>query len=350
MAIRRHSGNPIIAPADVRPTRDDFEVVCAFNAGAIRHGSQIILLLRVAERPLSDSPNHVAFPYLSLENGTAGLKVVRIRKDDPDLEMSDPRGLQYKGKPYLTSISHLRVARSGDGRNFAIDRAPLLFPHEYYETYGTEDPRLTWLDGRCYIDYVGVSEHGIATCLASTRDFKSAQRHGLIFLPANRDVAIFPEKINGRYAAFCRPMPAYIGSPEVWLAWSTDLIHWGEYEFVLGPTPGTWDAGRVGGGAPPFKTPRGWLEIYHAANPDDFYCLGAMLTELDRPARIIARSRSPLMSPEADYEMRGFYGHVVFTCGCVPEPDGTVRIYYGAADTVTCLAETTVDEIIATLR
>ena len=342
MKITRCESNPLVTPADVKPSRDDFEVLCAFNAGVARFGDETLMLIRTAERPIQEE-GWVSVPALDVETGE--IRAHRIAKDDPDADFADPRVVYHKHGFYLSSISHIRIARSTDGLHFSVDDEPAIGPQTCYETFGIEDPRVTHIDGKYYIDYASVSEHGVSTSLAVTEDFVSFERMGVMFCPSNRDVVIFPEKINGRYAAYHRPAPLDIGTLNMWLAWSPDLIHWGGHENVIGPRPGLWDSHRVGAGAPPLKTERGWLSIYHGATPDDWYHLGALLADLDEPGKIIARSEEALLSPEAEYELHGFYGHVVFTCGTTLDGD-RLRIYYGAADTVMAAAEVSLSELL----
>lgn len=345
MKVTRYEGNPVITPADVKPSREDFNVVCTFNAGITQFGDETLMLIRTAEQPQQEK-GWMAYPIFNADTGETDVK--RIARDDPDLDLTDPRVSHYKNEAYLTSISHLRLARSADGLHFTADDLPAIRPQMYYEAFGVEDPRITLIDGKYYIDYVGVSPHGVTTCLTATEDFVSFERMGVMFCPANRDVVIFPEKIKGKYAAYHRPAPRDFGLLAIWLAYSPDLIHWGGHCSVAGPRPDMWDSFRVGGGAPPLKTDRGWLSIYHAATFDDWYFLGALLTDLDEPGKIIARSEKPLMGPEADYEMHGFYGHVVFTCGTTLDGD-RLRIYYGAADTVMAAAELSLGELLDNL-
>ena len=119
---------------------------------------------------------------------------------------------------------------------------------------------------------------------------------------------------------------------------------------TLAPRPGTWEAGRVGCGAPPIRTPEGWLELYHAADADGTYRLGAMLSDLDNPQRILTRSSRPVFQPEADYERTGIYGNCVFHNGLTASADGTLTVYYGAADRICAAAVTTVDDMIAAAK
>jgi beta-1,2-mannobiose phosphorylase / 1,2-beta-oligomannan phosphorylase len=237
---------------------------------------------------------------------------------------------------------------------FAIEDAPALSPGSRYEAFGVEDARITHVDGTYWINYTAVSSLGIATALASTRDFRTFERHGVIFPPNNRDVTIFPERIGGQWMALHRPMPSGIGTTSMWLASSPDLKAWGDHRIVAEPRDGMWDDVKVGGGAVPFRVRVGershWLAIYHGVTGEPHtYALGALLLDGDDPSRVLGRSREPVLSPEASYERNGFFAHVVFTCGVVAD-GGVVRVYYGAADGVTATAELPLDEILAGLE
>lgn len=346
MKMERFKENPLITPADVKPSRDDFKVVCAFNCGAIRAGDEILLLLRVAERP-AHRDDEVVAPILHPDDPARGIELLRVKKSDPELEIEDSRVFQYKGASYLTSISHMRLARSTDGRSFAIEDKPAMFPALRDEEYGIEDPRITKLGDDYYVNYSAISRTGIATGLARTKDFENFERLGIIFAPDNRDVTILPEKIDGRYVCYHRPIAAQFRRADIWMATSPDLIHWGDNRFVMGPNRGRWDGWRVGGGAVPIRTDKGWLSIYHAADADQRYCLGALLTDLTQPGKVIGSSPKPILTPDAPYEKEGFFGNVVFTCGAVAEDDGRVIIYYGAADERIAAAETMLDDLVA---
>ncbi len=346
--MSRYPHNPIITPSDVKPWIDGWEVLCTFNAGAVEHGGEIILLMRVAERPKADEPGAVLVPVVDCAGPEPQVRVLRYTRDTPGINLSDPRVVTLDGRALLTSLSHFRIARSADGRSFTVDPQPAIKPDQWYEGYGIEDPRITKLGDTYYVVYKGVSEHAILQCLASTKDFVNWQKHGIILAPENMDGMLFPEKIRGKYALLHRPMPRYMGAPNMWIAYSEDLIHWGEHALLATCTQGTWEGGRIGGGAVPFLTEHGWLEIYHAATEGERYCLGAMLLEKDHPERMIAKSPAPILEPEAPYEVRGFKDNVVFTCGAIVRGDA-VTIYYGAADMVMAAAEMSVSEIIATL-
>jgi predicted GH43/DUF377 family glycosyl hydrolase len=227
-------------------------------------------------------------------------------------------------------------------------------PCSELEEFGVEDPRITWLDGRYYITYVAVSRHGAATALASTADFRDFTRHGVIFCSENKDVVLFPERIGGAHAALHRPNPATpFCRPEMWIARSTDLIHWGHHG-VLHGGGADWETGRVGAGTPPVRVNEGWLEIYHGSRhstrPGEVgkYSTGALLLDPDNPARIVRRTPESIFEPEAVFECEGFVPNVVFPTGIV-ENEKSFLLYYGAADTCTAVVEFSREDLMATL-
>ena len=352
VSARRAPSNPILTPAMIRPSRPDLEVVGVFNPAVIRHDGEVILLVRVAEAPRDVPVEEIAAPVWDVESGR--LIVKRWRRDSAGVDASDPRMVIADGRTWLTSISHLRVARSADGIAFTVDSEPALSPATAYESFGVEDPRITLLDGTYWINYTAVSPQGITTALASTRDFRSFPRRGIIFPPNNRDVTIFPERIDGRYVALHRPMPAGLGDVAIWIASSPDLLTWGHHQHVASARPGAWDDAKVGGGAVPFRvragTWDGWLAVYHGVTESPMtYSLGALLLDARDPSRVIGRSREPILRPEASYEREGFFGGVVFTCGLLADGD-MMRVYYGAADGVTAVADLSLAEILAGLE
>lgn len=355
MLINRCPSNPILTPADVKPSREDFEVVGVFNCGAARFGEETILLCRVAECVREKDASILRVPVVARgEDGNVFFDTLTFSKNDPRYDFSDSRVVFQPGKAgkrtvALTSLSHLRLARSGDGIHFNIGDGPIIMPDPFYETWGMEDPRITQIDRDYYITYSSVAPFGVSESMLHTRDFRQFDRMGVIFAPENKDVTIFPKKINGSYYAFNRPVPSGIGQPNIWLASSPDLIHWGNQRlFSTVSSEETWDNGRIGGGAVPVWTPYGWLKIYHAADRNDRYCLGAYLLALEDPAKVIGRLGFPLMEPEAEYERNGFFGNVVFTCGAVQFGD-TLRIYYGAADDKICRVDVCIPELLRML-
>ncbi|NLN75444.1 MAG: glycosidase [Armatimonadetes bacterium] len=349
MKVRRFPQNPIVTQHDVPPTFEGWEVMSAFNAGVIEHQDEILMLMRVAERPISTDPEVALVPIIDFADNRPALKIIEFNKGDSRYDFSDPRVIGTPDGMLLTSISHLRLARSKDGHNFTVEEKPSLWPDQPYEAYGLEDPRITKLDDTYWIVYKGVAPFAITQCLASTKDFVNWTKHGIIFPPENMDAMIFPEKVRGKYVALHRPQPKMMGAPNMWIAYSEDLIHWGEHALLLGCTAGTWEGGRLGGGAVPFMTDRGWLEIYHAATTDDRYCLGAALLDAEYPEKVIAKSPYPILEPEMDYETSGFKANVVFSCGAIVRGD-TVTIYYGASDEVMAAADLSVTEILDSLK
>ncbi|MHB1376267.1 MAG: glycoside hydrolase family 130 protein [Candidatus Humimicrobiaceae bacterium] len=348
MVVLRSNKNPIIKPEDVKPSRPDFKVICVFNCGVTKFNGEIFLLMRVAEAPVCDCTDKVMVPLL--DEKTNSLVIKEFNKTDDNIDYSDPRVIKTPQKNYLTSISHFRIARSKNGVDFKIDEKPAMFPEKIYEKFGIEDPRITEIDGEYYIGYSAVSDiTGITLCLASTFDFISFKRHGIIFLPDNKDFALFPEKIGGMYCALNRPTSSDFGMKDIWISQSDDLLSWGNHKILMTSVEGFWDGGRIGCGAVPFKIKEGWLEIYHGASKEGKYCLGAILLDINDPSKIISRTKNPIIEPEESYEKIGFLNNVIFTCGALHE-NGIVKIYYGAADMYIAYAEIELKEILEKLK
>lgn len=344
--------NPILTPADVTPSSPELDVVGVFNAGAITHDGETVLLLRVAEAPRGIPPTEIAAPIYDPERGRIALR--RWARSRAGVEAGvDSRMFRVDGDVYLTSISHLRLARSKDGVAFAVAPGPAVVAATPHEAFGVEDPRITRLDDAWWVTYTAVSSAGIATGLLRSEDLRTFERRGVIFPPPNRDAAIFPERRSGRALALHRPMPHDLGRPSIWLASSDTLRDWGEHRFVAGPRAGAWDDAKIGGGAVPFRVFTGgrhaWLAIYHGVTEHPTtYALGALLLDDADPSIVLARSLRPFLAPDAPYEREGFFGRVVFTCGAVLRDD-VVHIYYGAADGVTCLADVPLTTILTGL-
>lgn len=343
----RFAANPILRPTDVRPSAPGLQVECLLNPGAFRHDGRTGLLLRVAERPPQGDAT-VSTPVID-PAAPGGVRIVSVRRDDPELKISDPRLFNWQGVDYLTTLSHLRLAWSDDGEHFTADPAPTLVGEGPLEAFGIEDCRVASLaDGRFLLTYSAVSANGVGVGCIETRDWRTFTRRGMIIPPHNKDCAIFAEPVGGRHVCFHRPSGVGIGGNYIWIASSPDLQHWGDHRCIARTRPGMWDSERIGAGAAPIRTPEGWLAIYHGSDAKR-YCLGALLLALDDPARVIARSREPIMVPGAPCEQTGFFGHVVFTNGHVVDGD-TVTIYYGAADEVICGARMSIAAILASLR
>jgi len=342
---RRFPQNPLIRPADLAPSRADLQVECLLNPAAFRFNGKTCLLMRVAERV----PPREGWVSCSMLSDDGEPCVMEFSREDRRLEASDPRVISIDGRHYLTTLSHLRMVTSEDGVRFRQEPAfPALHGRGRWETFGIEDCRVAILDGTYHLTYTAVSPHGVAVGMRSTADWKQFEEHGLIFPPHNKDCALFEERIGGRYVALHRPSSPEIGGNFIWLAESPDLSHWGKHVCLARTRPGMWDSARVGAGAAPIRTPAGWLEIYHGANAENRYCLGAMLLDLNEPWKVLARSRDPIMQPSESYEKTGFFGSVIFTNGHVTDGDRLI-VYYGASDSVICGAEFSISAILTAL-
>jgi len=345
---RRFAQNPLLRPVDLPPSIEGMQIACLLNPGVFTFNNKIWMLIRVAERPVQKD-GIISFPILK-EDG--GMEIMEIKKDDPDLKADDARVINYKGADYLTTLSHLRLVNSDDGIHFnEADGYPVLFGSGMLETFGIEDCRVSKLDGTYYLTYTAVSENGVAVGLRTTTNWKDFNKHGVIIPPHNKDCAIFEEKINGKYYAFHRPSSVEIGGNFIWLASSPDGVHWGNHHCIVKTREGLWDSARVGAGAAPVKTDKGWLAIYHGADKNHVYCLGAFLLDLNHPEIVLARTEVPVMVPAAEYEIHGFFGKVVFTNGHIVQDDNdTVTVYYGAADEFICAANFSIKEICSLLK
>lgn len=267
---------------------------------------------------------------------------------------------KYRDKYIMLFRSHLfsgrsilGYAESSDGFQFKVAEKPFLIPSDEgifkeYEEFGVEDPRITFLEGEYLITYSAYSRHGVRIGLAKTKDFKTLKRFSLITEADYRNVVIFPEKFNGLYARLDRPH-SEISPWSVWISYSPDLRFWGESKLIMKPVQYHWDEMKIGPGAPPIKTSRGWLNIYHGVFPTmdgSVYRLGVALHDLADPSRIIAVGDQWILQPEEVYEITGYVHNVVFCCAAVPEEDGTVKIYWGGADKVMCAGTARLDELV----
>jgi predicted GH43/DUF377 family glycosyl hydrolase len=381
----RVGDGPLLTPRDVPQQQNGFEVQAVLNPAAARIGDEVVLLMRVAERPRGDidppadaqtldmscaEPKLVPLPRgyrkdevvpIAFEDPAAGAPrhlLVYLPKDLKGLDLSDPRGVTFVHPKFrttitfLTQVSHLRCARSRDGRRFVVDDQPAIRPTSELEEYGCEDARATLIDGRWHITYTAVSRFGITPSLALTRDFRTFEKRGVILGPDNKDVALFPYVRDGQYTALTRPMPSGFGHVlGIWIAFPDRGRPWGGRKPLVLPRRGYWDERHTGAGTVPIQCAAGWLEIYHGVDADLRYSLGAVLLDRDDPTIVIARSPEPILQPETSYEQAGLFSNVVYTCGHVPlDEDGDrIRVYYGAADSVIAAADFLVQDIIDSL-
>jgi predicted GH43/DUF377 family glycosyl hydrolase len=350
--VRRLSTHLLVRPEDLPASHDGWEVIGTFNPGAIRFGNDVVLLVRVAERPREQRQGWTALPRWSRAEG---LIIDWVKNEE--LEFLDPRVVRRRadGLVRLTFVSHLRVAVAGDGTTIDRIGPPAIVPQTGDEEFGVEDARITPLEDRYCITYVAVSRHGAATALATTTDFATFERQGIIFCPENKDVVLFPERVGGQYAALHRPVGGTpFTVPQMWIARSNDLIHWGQHAYLYGGER-EWETGRVGAGAPPIALKEGWLEIYHGnlrskvAGDVGAYFGAAMLLARDDPGQVLRTGNAPVLTPNLDFEREGFVANVVFPTAVI-EADDRLLVYYGASDKYSAVVELARDEVLAVLR
>lgn len=343
---KRSEHNPLLSPKDLKAGIDGMEITCLLNPGVFKYQGKIWMLLRVAERPVQQK-GIISFPIYD-EKGN--IKIMSFSEKDSRLDASDPRVIGYEGKNYLTTMSYLRLVSSTDGIHFHDEpEYPPIFGKGRLEAFGIEDCRVATTSDGFYLTFTEVSSVAVGVGLMHTSDWQHFTHHGMIFPPHNKDCALFEEKIGNKFFALHRPSSPELGGNYIWLAESLDRKHWGNHKCVATTREGKWDSVRIGAGASPIKTEAGWLEIYHGADYNHRYCLGALLLDLNDPSKVLARSEEPIMEPIAPYEQTGFFGNVIFTNGHLIEGD-KITMYYGASDEVICRAELSIKEILKTLN
>jgi len=311
-AIERYSGNPILTSEDV-----PYNSALVFNAGVVKYQGKYVMVFR---------------------NDFGSVKEQRL------------------------DGTNLGSAFSEDGINWNVQPKP-CFELSDNDIKWVNDPRLTVIDGRCYITFAIIGRHGIRGGIAVTDDFENFEiLH--TSLPDNRNLVLFPEKINDLYVRFDRPFANYLresqDSFDIWLSYSPDLTYWGNSTLLLSANDVPFSNNKIGPGPPPVKTKQGWLTIFHSVDINIYrgkngwedkwdmrYSAGIMLLDLENPGKVLSVSREPLLVPEAYYEVEGgFRNNVIFPCGNVLEENGEIKIYYGAADAFVCLATAHIDDLI----
>ena len=295
--VKRYINNPILTKEDV-----PYQVATVHNAGVVKYNDKYVMLFR----------SH-------LHNGR----------------------------------SIIGIAESKDGYNFKVGAEPFLTPSTdskfgEYEEYGVEDVRISQIEDEFLLTYSAYSRHGVRIGLAKTKDFKTVERISLITQSDLRNVVIFPEKINGLYVRLDRPH-SEISKWSIWISYSPDLIHWGNSKVIIKPETYYWDEMKIGPGATPIKTDKGWLNIYHGVfetMSGVVYRLGVALHDLNDPSIVLGVSDEWILQPEAPWEITGYVPNVVFTCGAVPDSDGTVKIYWGGADSVMCVGSAKINDLV----
>ena len=267
--------------------------------------------------------------------------------------------VKYDGRYVMLFRAHRRngrsiigLAESEDGFRFRVRPDPFLVPASeepfaLYEEYGVEDPRICRMDDQFLITYSAYSRHGVRVALARTEDFERLERIALITEADHRNVVLFPERFGGRYARLDRPH-SEIMPWSIWISYSPDLVHWGDARVVIRPASYHWDEMKVGPGATPLRTDRGWLNIYHGVfktMDGAIYRLGVALHDLEDPSRVLGVADDWILQPEDPWEVCGYVHNVVFCCGAVGEGDGTLKIYWGGADSVICAGTASIRDL-----
>lgn len=344
----------LLKPEQFKSSNNDLEIIGVFNPGALRlKNGDILLYVRVAEKLKIWEDNRYVYSPRFVSNTRFKVKADGFRRNL--IGTSDKGGFHFKDKTIrLKFISHLRrVLLSKDGFSVKeIEQKPCFFGTPDDGELGVEDPRITKIGNSYIMTYVSLSRYNsISSSYALSKDGKHWHKRGIIFRHQNKDVVIFPEKINGRYVAFNRPEGNFEFSlPHMWMSFSKDLEHWGDDRSILVSKNG-WDSTRIGAGCPPIKTKKGWLEIYHGVHSKFGYCIGAALFDLKHPERLIARGYhdQPLLCPSNDYEKSGWMKNVIFPTGLIRNGD-KVLIYSGAADKYVSVREVYINEILKHLR
>ena len=309
--ITRYPQNPILSYKDI-----PYKAALVFNAGVTNYNGKYVMLFR------ND--------YGSVENQT------------------------LEG-------TNIGLAFSDDGIKWDVQPKP-CFKLESEEILRAYDPRLTVIDGKVHMCFAVDTKHGICGGVAVTEDFEHFDIKS-ISAPDNRNMVLFPEKVGGLYVRLERPFTVYSRGCDrfdLWMSKSPDLRYWGDSSLVLAVENVPFANDKIGPAAPPIKTEKGWLTTFHSVDIDKTrgkngwedkwqkrYCAGIMLLDLEDPSKVIGMSKEPLIAPEVDYETtEGFRTNVIFPGGMILEDNGEVKIYYGASDTVECLATANVDDLI----
>lgn len=250
-------------------------------------------------------------------------------------------------------VPFLFRGKSKDGVNWDIDDEPLRFENKIEGVpyvYGY-DPRVCEIDGRYYIVWcTGMDNWDPTIGMAWTDDFETFHHMENAFLPNNRNGVLFPRKINGSYVMLSRPSSSgHTDRGSIYLSQSPDLTYWGKHRLVMNPAVG-WQAAKIGAGPTPIETDEGWLLIYHGVRQTCnglVYMAGTAILDLEKPWKVLYRTKKYILSPREDYERVGDVPNVVFPVSTLCDKDtGRIAIYYGCADTAVGLAFTTADDLI----
>ncbi|MDD5147897.1 MAG: hypothetical protein PHH08_00360 [Candidatus ainarchaeum sp.] len=333
------AGKLLLKPEDFQPSFPNWTVQGALNPAAVRlENKKIVLIARISEAVAKK--DEIVCPVIISESHyhTSNQKIGK-----KDILKRIGNGVFFKnGTCRLTNISEFRkILLDETGMNIErIEQKPVFTGTHDEGEYGIEDPRITVFHRKYLMTYVAVSHNeGVSTCLAVSKNLHDWKRQGIIFREQNKDVVIFPEKINGKFVALHRPEGSFhFSRPSVWISYSPDLVYWGREKSIVQPRDNSWESERIGSGTVPLKTKEGWLEIYHGVRKKGkrkIYSAGAFLLDLKNPEKIIARTPAskPLIEPEEEYEKHGFVSNVVFPSGAVPDLNGAdLLLYCGGGD------------------
>lgn len=362
----------LITPQDIKPSSKDFEILGTFNPGAARlSNGDIILYVRVMEKLVKSEDERYCYSprFMGEDNFRIELdrfdKNLLSRKSDLDFIFKD-------GTKRLTFISYLRrVILDKTGFKIkSIDKKPSFFGFSWDGELGIEDPRITKINDIYVMTYVSLSREGnISTSYALSNDCINWYRRGIMFGEQDKDIVVFPERINNQYISFDRPEGSFeFTPPHLWIAYSDDLESWKNHSPLPLSKKGEWDYGKIGAGPPPIRTDRGWLLLYHTVKVEGSlinitektlepessyeYYVGAALFDLKNPKKLIAKSKSPIIAPNKKYE-RGTaeYKGVVFPTGIVADKNNKdLLIFSGGGDRVVTVKKVALSDIFNKLE
>ncbi len=286
----------------------------------------------------------------------------------PANSVFNPGAVRFKGKILLLvrvedlcGMSHFTVATSRDGlTDWRVDETPTMTadPENHpEELWGIEDARVVYLEelGKYAITYTAYSRGGPLVALAFTHDFRRFERCGAILPTENKDASVLPRRVGDRWVLLHRPVPSGSVGTHMWIAYSPDLVHWGQHEIIMeARSGGWWDSNKIGLGPQPIETADGWLVIYHGVRDTasgSIYRVGLALLDLDEPHKVVRRSEQWVLGPTEPYERVGDVGHATFPCGAVADNDsGKLYLYYGVADTSVAVAVASIQDLLDFLK
>ena len=256
------------------------------------------------------------------------------------------RGEQRNGIP------HIYLGRSKDALHWEFDKEKIPFTDKSGKPFMPPyayDPRLVKVDDTYYIMWCQ-DAYGPTIGIAKTTDFKRFERVENPYLPYNRNAVLFPRKINGNFVMLSRPCDnGHTAFGDIFLSESPDMEFWGRHRHVMGRSGNWWESLKIGGGAAPIETDKGWLIFYHGVvNTCNgyVYSIGGAILDIDEPSKVLHRCENYLLTPEEEYEERGFVPNVCFPCASLTDANtGRIALYYGCADSYVGVAFTTIDEV-----